>query len=104
MDACGPRCPQRKGPDGTILRTSALRTLEWTTAGGERSARAPPQEPVGLTVAHATAALWEAVLGAGRAAVHVHCKRPATTECAQSAPVPSGCGQTARLRCCSACE
>src|SRR5207244_11898145 len=42
--------------------------------------------PVGLAVAYATEALWEAVLGAGRAAVPVHCQRPATTECPQSAP------------------
>src|SRR5438132_1432541 len=31
-------------------------------------------------------ALWDAVQGAGRAAVSPHCKRPATPECAQSAP------------------
>src|SRR5262245_22746261 len=43
------------------------------------SARHQSYEPVGL----ATAALWEAVLAAGRAAVPVHCKRPATTECPQ---------------------
>src|SRR6266702_834528 len=38
--------PAAEGPGGTVPQMSALRTLEWTTAGAERSAGAPSQAVV----------------------------------------------------------